>query len=346
MKIFQLYFHFACTLCLCSCQFSSPPTKLTTFSQNIMTIDYHISIGDPVNAQNTIIIQKIIQATFQEIDAVYNKWNPHSELSTLNSLPAHVSYPLSPSLHQFFKRMDELVKISGGRFDPTIEPLQKLWKDNLEKGKYPNPKEIEEMKPCIGWDTIHFENGIFSKEDSRTQLDFGGIAKGLCVDLLVERLYHAGFRSLFVEWGGEIRTQGLHPTGRPWHVYISHLANTNPSQAIAHIELVNQALATSGDYFQFWVIPLENGEEKTYCHIFNPFTLAPLESKNGSIASASILAHDCVTADALAKVLMLFETPEEAQRWLENLQKQYPYLACWIGTRQNDPLNPSPLTFQ
>jgi FAD:protein FMN transferase len=312
---------------------SQTQPTLTQFTQNVMTIDYHISIGDRLSPHKKRQIQKIIDSTFQEIDAIYNKWNPHSELSLLNALPANTPHALSSQLLLFLQRLDTLVKLSGGRFDPTIEPLQQLWKTKMEQGQCPSFEEIEILKPCIGWQTLHYKNGIFYKDDSRTQLDLGGVAKGLCVDLLVERLHNAGINDLLVEWGGEIRTQGFHPSGRPWHVSISRLANPDPAQTLAHLDLINQALATSGDYFQFWSVTTNGGENKTFCHVFNPITLSPIEIKAGSVASASLLALDCVTADALAKVLMLFDSIEEAQAWLENLQTQYPDLACWIATR-------------
>ncbi len=334
-SIFSSFFTLAfCLSLLSSCQSPTPPpARLTHFSQNIMTIDYHISIGDRLSAQKKDQVQKIIHATFQEIDSIYNKWNPSSEISHLNQLSAHTPYSLSPQLYQFLQRLNELVALSEGRFDPTIEPLQQLWKNRLAEGTFPSRQEIEELKPCLGWHTIHFANGTFYKEDGRTQLDLGGVAKGLCVDLLIDRLHQAGLQHLFVEWGGEIRTLGFHPSRRPWQVYISQLDNPDPSQAIAHLELTNRALATSGDYYQYWTVLTATGEEKAYCHIFNPLTLEPLEIKPGSVASASLLALDCVTADALAKVLMLFDTIEEAQAWLKTLQQQHPYLACWIATR-------------
>lgn len=332
VKILSIWIAFCCFF-LNACQ--SPPSSKqpVQFTGNIMTIDYHISIGGPLTLRQKELIQRIIKTTFEEINTIYNKWNPHSEISRLNALPAYVSCSLSPELFSFLQRVSFFVQITGGRFDPTIEPLQELWKEKLEKGKVPSKQEIEHLKPCLGWHTIHFDNGIFFKEDGRTQLDLGGIAKGFCVDLLTERLYHAGFKYLFVEWGGEIRTQGTHPTGRPWHIYISHPGNADPSLAIAHLELIDRALATSGDYFQYWKTKTEAGEEKIYCHIFNPLTLTPLEVKPGSIASASLLASNCFTADALAKVLMLFDTPSEAQHWLQELQEQHPELACWIATR-------------
>ncbi|WP_079989419.1 FAD:protein FMN transferase [Candidatus Protochlamydia phocaeensis] len=334
MKSFKLLFLFF--VLLGGCQSPPPKSKadLTVFSQNAMTIDYRILIGGPLTVQQKLQIQQIIHATFAEVDAIYNKWNAHSEVSRLNALKAHETVPLSPQLLQFLERIDALVHLSEGRFDPTVEPLEQLWKSRLERGVEPSLQEINTIKACIGWDKIHFANGQFLKDHDQTQLDLGGIAKGYCVDLLVERLNSAGFANVYVEWGGEIRTSGLHPSQRPWNIYISRLGDTDPAHAIAYLRLTNQAIATSGDYFQYWTITMPTGELRTYCHIFNPKTLSPLIVKPGSIASASLIADDCLIADGLAKVLMLFDSAEEAQAWLEQIQQTIPHLSCWIITRQ------------
>ena len=192
---------------------SSPaPTRPPVlFAQNVMTIDYRILIGDPLSEQQKQQIRQIIQNTFQEIDAIYNKWNPSSELSRLNALPANTPFALSPSLNQFLERIDRFVSLSEGRFDPTVEPLQQLWKEKLTNGQIPSEQEIAHLVPCIGWHILHFQNGEFFKEDGRTQLDLGGVAKGLCVDLLIERFAEAGYQQLYVEWGGRDSHQ-RHPS--------------------------------------------------------------------------------------------------------------------------------------
>jgi thiamine biosynthesis lipoprotein len=301
------------------------------FTQNIMTIDYHILIGHPLNLIERQRIQSIIDQTFAEVDVIYNKWNPSSEISKLNRLKTGESIRLSDSLFQFLTQLSELVALTNGRFDPTIEPLQQLWKSKLEKGLIPSAEELSSIKPCLGWDKIHFEDGFFIKDDNRTQLDFGGVAKGLCVDLLVERLNQAGFENVFVEWGGEIRASGIHPSRRPWNIYISHLDDPNPAHALAYVSLINQAIATSGDYFQYWTITTEDGNEKMYCHIFDPHTLSPVLVQPGSVASASLIADNCLTADSLAKVLMLFESKEKAEEWIENLRQTHPRLQFWMA---------------
>jgi thiamine biosynthesis lipoprotein len=317
---------------LAGCQ-SSKPLHLTVFTQNIMTIDYRILVGHLLNPEQKLLIQEIIQGAFSEINAIYNKWNPHSEISLLNRLKAYETVTLSPQLYHFFSQIDQIVQLSEGRFDPTIEPLQQLWKTKLEAGFKPTPEEIEILKSCVGWDKIHFQEGVFYKEDSRTSLDLGGIAKGLCVDLLVERLKAIGFHHLYVEWGGEIRTSGAHPTGRPWQIYIRHFNTSDPNQAIAFLSLQDQAIATSGDYFQFWTVQDQAGHMQTYCHLFNPQTLSPLLVKPGSIASVSLVAKSCIMADGLAKVAMLFDSMEESKKWIEKIQEKYPDITFWLATR-------------
>ena len=298
-----------------------------------MTIDYHITIGQQLTAGQKREVELIIEQVFFEIDQIFNKWNPNSEISIINRLPASILHPISPQLLAFLEKINRLVILSERRFDPTIEPLQKLWIGYLEKGQEPPLEKIESLKPSIGWNNILIEEGALRKLDERTQLDFGGVAKGLCVDMLVERLFQAGYPHLYVEWGGEIRACGNHPSNRPWHIYISSPSDSDPSKAIAFLDLQDQALATSGDYYQYWTIIDKNGKQKRVCHIFNPLTLAPMETKKGSVASASLLAHDCVTADALAKVLMLFNSPEEAEQWIGKLQAEEVVLDYWIAVR-------------
>jgi len=330
MLVKNLMICFLICLSLYGCQPERPHSP-TLFVQNRMTIDYRILIGDIVKPEQRKEIQSIIDSTFYEIDTIYNKWNPSSELSQLNAMKGGEVKVLSPQLYSFLERVGKLVQISGGLFDPTVEPLELLWISKLTANQEPTAAEIEDLASCIGWDKIHLINRKFYKDDSRTQIDLGGVAKGYCVDLLIERLTKARFANLYVEWGGEIRTTGTHPAKRPWNIYISRLHDTDPQHALAWLSLYNQAIATSGDYHQTWTIQTTNGK-KTYTHIFNPKTMAPVIVQPGSVASATLVAEDCVTADALAKVLMLFNSAEEAEQWVKSL----PYLnvSYWIATRK------------
>lgn len=310
-------------------------TTTTVFSENMMTMDYRILIGDSLNSTKQKLVQKIIETTFAEINSIYNKWNPTSEVSQLNQLKAYQKKQLSPELFQFLQGVGALVELTGGRFDPTIEPLQQVWNIKLDSHEIPTMQELSLVQESIGWKHIFLDNGEFYKDNDHVCLDLGGVAKGFCVDLLIKRLNLEGFLNVFVEWGGEIRVSGKHPENRPWAIYISRFENNNPDEAIDRLNLEDQAIATSGNYLQYWKVKSSSGEIKTYSHIYNPHTLYPIEVTPQSIASASVVAPDCMSADALATAALLFNSVEEAQSWAVELNKSHPEWRFWIVSRDN-----------
>lgn len=305
-------------------------SDVTIFADIAMTVPYRITIGKTLNDKEREKVQKIIREAFKEIDAIYNKWNPLSELSRLNQMKAGEVSKISSGLEALLLQAQHLVELTEGRFDPSIEPIQKIWKEALEKGTIPDQKSIQEASLAVGWKNIHINNGTFVKDHDKTSIDLGGIAKGFLVDDLVEKLNQAGFPDVLVDWGGELKAAGKHPTGRNWNIFIARLGDSDPQHAAAEIPLNDQAIATSGDYQQIWTVRNEKGEEVQYFHIINPFTLQPLIARKDSIASVSVLAENCAFADGLATAGMMFDTAEEAQLWAESIRKDFPKMTFWF----------------
>ena len=299
-----------------------------------MTMQYRVIVAGSLDAAQKERVKKMINEVFTEVDQVYNKWNVDSEISAFNAHALPFPFIMSEKLATFIRLTDLSVKLTGGRFDPTIEPVQKLWKAALEQKKLPNQEDVDALKKTTGWEKLWiFERALLKKTGS-LKVDFGGNAKGYAVDLCVEALNENGWKDVYVEWGGEMRASGSHPAGRPWRVFISNLGNPDPGQAIAMVDLENQALATSGDYHQFWEI----AENEVYTHIFDPKTFKPLKMSPSSISSASVLAPTCQLADTLATSAMLFETAEDAKLWAENLTRKLPGVAFWIVTTNKETL--------
>lgn len=268
-----------------------------------MHIDYHVQVGDPLTAPQAEKIKKIITKTFEEIDTTFNDWNPSAEISQASKLQAFEKKRLSPSLLALLEKVDTFYIQSGKKFDITIAPLLILYREAFKRGELPSEEKIRAAEKCVGWEKVHIEEGYLWKEESSTSFDLGGIAKGLAVDMLTEKLQEAGFSSTYVEWGGEVRTRGRHPSGRPWRVAIE-----NSPQVI---ELENEAIATSGDSYQYWKVG-----EREYFHIIDPQSKKPLEKKVGGISTTSVVAPTCLEADVLATILMLFEDAPQAEEWI------------------------------
>lgn len=318
---------------LLGCQANSD--RVESFSGTAMTIPYNIKVGRGLSRIDRKNVEGIISSTFDEINRIHNKWNPQSELSKLNSLPAGEKKILSNELKRLFVLADKVVVIGGGRFDPTIEPVQKLWRKYLEAGATPSEKEIFELKRVVGWSKIHFSEGVFWKDEEGMLIDFGAIAKGYCVDLIVERLNAENFADVYVEWGGEIRATGKHPENRPWNIFICKPNDTNPDNALAFVSLADQSIATSGDYLQSWTV--FSGKDRratTYHHIIDPLTCTALTQKKHAICSASVLASTCAFADGLATVALLFNDLDEARKWAEEVQQEYPEVVFWFYERE------------
>jgi thiamine biosynthesis lipoprotein len=137
------------------------------------------------------------------------------------------------------------------------------------------------------------------KSKLNAELNFSAIAKGYGVDALAVWLEENGVSNYFIEIGGEVRTSGENPAGRTWRVGIDRpeagAGPTRPLQAV--VPLSQAGMATSGNYRNFYV-----RDGRKYVHTINPATGYPEIS---TLLSTSVLARDCMTADAYATAFMV-----------------------------------------
>lgn len=308
--------------------------ELALFHGVEMTIPYTIKIGHPLSDREKRDIEEVIFSTFREIDRIHNKWNPASELSNLNRLPSGKNVEVSDELFFLLKKTEAVWLASQGKFDPTIEPMHRLWKTKLEKGIKPSAQEIEQVRKCVGWNNVALCQNCVLKKTDGIEIDLGGIAKGHLVDRMTDNLIQLGYKSVFVEWGGEIKAMGEHPEGRPWRVFVSRLQDSNPDKALSFIEIKDEALATSGDYLQQWQYRSESGEEETLCHIIDPIASKPLAVTPKSICSCTVKMKSCALADAAATAVMLAKDKEEADQISLHLTKDLCEGTFWIYSRE------------
>lgn len=300
-----------------------------------MTVPYRIQVAGDLALEDQQHLYSVINSVFAKVDRIFNEWNSDSEISVFNSLPAHQPMRLSPPLHQFLQDVDHYVALTEGRFDPTVGPLVDLWRTSLDQSRIPSAAARESIQEQIGWQQLEIGLETISKKTAQCGLSLSGVAKGHCVDMLVETLKQEGYPNVYVEWGGEIRCNGEHPEGRSWSVFVSKLGDSDPNNALAIVALNNSAIATSGDYLQQWRVLDDTFEPRTYSHIINPATGIPIEVKPGRIASATVMAPTCALADALATAAMLFDSIEEAQQWTQKIQQEVPGTAFWLVVRED-----------
>jgi thiamine biosynthesis lipoprotein len=128
------------------------------------------------------------------------------------------------------------------------------------------------------------------------QADLSGIAKGYAVDRAAQALQALGVERYMVEAGGEIRTRGLNGEGRPWQIAIER-PDVWPQQAHRIVALQGLAMATSGDYRNFY-----ERDGRRISHEIDPATREPVAHR---LASVTVVHEECMFADAMATALIV-----------------------------------------
>ena len=137
------------------------------------------------------------------------------------------------------------------------------------------------------------------------RLDFSAIAKGYGVDAVGEWLEGRGVKNYLVEIGGEVRARGKRSAAREWQVGIERPTQQASDRAALQIAipLRDVAMATSGNYRNYDTAD----DGRRFSHILNPHTGYPEQS---ALLSVSVIAPDCMTADAYATALMVMGADE------------------------------------
>jgi len=229
----------------------------------------------------------IVFKEIKRIEDLLSKYKENSEISRLNK---EKELRVSPETFYLLEKAKEFWELTEGAFDITVGSLLDLWGFTERNYVIPSEKEIKETLEAVGMEKIILqkETNLVKFKNSNTKIDLGGIAKGYAIDCAVKKLKEEAIKDCLINAGGDIYCLGT-KFGSFWKVAIK---DPRKNGIIDYIELKDKAIATSGDYEQYFI-----KDKKRYSHIFNPKTGYPTDS---AIISVTVIAPDCLTADALA----------------------------------------------
>lgn len=270
-------------------------------SGQTMGTTYHITVVTGY-LTNIASLKDKIEQRLAEINKSMSTFLPDSEISRFNRIKSTTRY-FHPTADFLFviSKAHKIYKLTHGAWDGTIFPLIRLW--GFEEKKYPDqpPPEsrIQELLAETGFEHIQIIDGAYlKKEKPDIILDLASIAKGYGVDQISDLLQKAGFNNFLVEIGGEVYAAGCKSNGKQWRVGINRpAADALPDETAKVLNIEDKALATSGDYRNFFII-----DQKYYSHIIDPQTGYPVDNH---VVSVSILAGNCTMADGLATAVMV-----------------------------------------
>jgi thiamine biosynthesis lipoprotein len=223
-----------------------------------------------------------------------------------------------------------------GFFDPTVGSLVNAYGFGPEEGLATlTASDRDRLLALTGFEkvTLHQE-GRIDKSNPNIYLDFNAIGKGYAVDVLSSLMENQfGYTNTLVEIGGELQAKGKHILkNSSWTVAIDAPDEDAAERNLLRtLTLQNQALATSGNYRKFRID--EKGNK--YVHTINPFDGTAQPSK---VLSASVIASDCMTADAYATALISMPISKIETLSLDGIE----YMLVLAGDNGNYDIQQSP----
>lgn len=225
-------------------------------------------------------------------------WRPDSRLARINRrLASGEAAPASDELLALLRHARQLERRSGGRFNPAIGGLIRLW-------GFDQPPPYESPPPApsaiLAWtalrpslDDLTLADSTIRSVNPAVRLDLGGIAKGAAVDAAVGTLRRADADAALVNAGGDVAGYGS-PDGDPWRIGIR-----DPAQGVlaALVLADDEAIFSSGDYERYRA----GGDGKRHGHVLDPRTGYPA----AGAVHATVVAADPVLADAAATALLV-----------------------------------------
>lgn len=270
------------------------------FEGPIFGTAYHITYqaDKEQTAQQLEQVKPQVEQLLQDFNSEFSTYDPNSVISQFNNFKeVDTKFPVSERYATVVKKATEIHDLTNGYYDITIFPLVKAW--GFGPGKaMPNLSEdqVKALKENVGNNKYSLveEAGKYYlvKHNPEITHDMSSIAKGYAVDLVAQLLRAQGITNYLVEIGGEVDANGLNDQGEPWKLAIQEPNFEGTTDINTIISVNNAAVATSGNYRNF---RFENGRRIT--HEINPFTGYPIEHNT---ASLTVIADDCMTADALA----------------------------------------------
>ena len=252
---------------------------------------YHIKY------EGSELLTEKIDAEFQKFNLSLNPFNPNSIISKVNQ---NEPVEVDDWFMEVFNKAKDVSDHSEGVFDITCAPLVNLWGFGFSKMDSVTPQMIDSIKQFVGYQKVRLDGRKIVKDDPRILLNCSAIAKGYASDVIARLLEREGIENYMVEIGGEVTLKGVNQNGQCWRIGTNKPEDdsTGIKNDVGEVvELCKKGgVATSGNYRNFYI-----KDGKKYAHTIDPRTGYPSEQ---SILSATIVAEDCITADAYATAFM------------------------------------------
>lgn len=266
-------------------------------------LSYHFESGERFHTSYHIKYEysrSLEEEIGEELDKFEYSLNPFKENTIITKVNNNEPVEVDSFFVDVFNKSMEVSQMTDGKFDITASPLINAWGFGFKNMDNITPQQIDSIREFVGYKKIFIdENGCVQKTDPRVELNPSAISKGYSCDVVARLFDRLGITNYMIEIGGEIVAKGINDKGECWRIGIDR--PINDSSGMLHdlqavLSLCDKALATSGNYRNYYI-----KDGKMFAHTIDPQTGYPSEQ---DLLSVTILADDCMTADAYATAFM------------------------------------------
>ena len=281
--------------------------RLSTLSGETMGTGYTIKCvtRGGMKAEALEHVRSAVEGELRSVQRGMSVFLPDSELSRFNRHEDGSPFQMSAEMFHVLQRAVQIGEESGGAFDVTVGPIVGLYGFGPDPFRVtlPSEDELAALRSRVGHPMLELDPTArtIRKKHAEVRCDLSAIAKGYGADRVAAILDRRGITDYMVEIGGEVRARGCNLEKKRWRIAIERPV---PDTCEIHrvVPVVDQAIATSGDYRIFY---LRDG--KRISHTIDPRTGRPVEH---SLASVTVIADDCESADAWATALLVLGSEE------------------------------------
>lgn len=219
---------------------------------------------------------ELIEAGFEAVEEIHRLMSfhaPASDVSRLNREAAARPVRVHPDTFAVLAKAVSFAAASGGAFDVTV--AAKL----VEAGLLPAPEGAIVPDPAASWRDIELTADGCVRFHRPLWIDLGGIAKGFAVDRAIERIGPISRAQRCVNAGGDLRVCG--PAEQMVYLKLASSDSELPAVMLQNASLASSTGGPSGPHFH-----------------------GVYRRAIGSRSFVSVIAHECVIADAFTKIVL------------------------------------------
>lgn len=230
-------------------------------------------------------------AEIARLEDIFSLYRTTSALSQLNATGRLDAPPFE--LLECLALCDRVGNATGGRFDPTIQPIWQLYATSYAAGQAPAAADLSAALNRVGFDRIRYDADAVTLAPGMS-LTLNGIAQGFIADKLAELLASEGLTDILINTG-EFRALGRMPGADAWPVKLV---------SGGEVPLAARALATSSPLGTVFDAAGKVG------HIIDPSSGLPAPARWTSV---SLSAPSAALADALSTAACLMADRQTVQ---------------------------------